>query len=114
MTPKIQNGDYVFKNTGNLIEISGKEEILQRAFFRLKAHYGEFELDRTLGSELHKLDLNTATNDRIFVYVTEALMPIEEIEVDAVEKTIDDNNGQIYITVYLKVSGEDAIIELVS
>ncbi|MEG0693418.1 MAG: hypothetical protein RR444_10100 [Oscillospiraceae bacterium] len=114
MTAKIENGDYVFKNNGSLIEISGKDAILQRALFRLKAHRGKFELDKTIGSELYKLDLKSASNDRLFVHITEALMPIEELEVTGVEKAVNDKLNQVYITVYLKLNNEDAIIELVN
>lgn len=112
MTAKIENGDLVLDSNGNLIEISGREEILQRAYFRLMAHYGEFELDPTFGSELYKMDLSSASEDMLFAYVLEVLMPIEEIEVTGVEKSIPDENGQIILTIYLRVLSENAILEI--
>lgn len=111
MVAKIKNGDYVCNNNGSIIEISGDEEILQRALFRLKAHYNNFKLDKSLGSEIYKLDLKSVSNERLFSHVTEVLMPIEEIEVTDVEKTIDENTNEVYITVYLKLNNENTIIE---
>lgn len=113
MTAKITGGDYVFENTGKLVEIDGKEEILQRALFRLQANYGQFELDKTLGSELYLLDLKTASTDRIMTHIIEALMPIEQIEVIEVEKAIREADDGVLITVYVTLGGEAAIIEFV-
>lgn len=110
MAAKIENGNYVFENNGKLIEISGNEEILQRAFFRIKAHKGEFELDKTLGSEIYKLDLNAVTNDVLFMHIAEAVMPIEEVEVTAVEKATEQEGFRIMV--YLNVNDEAAILEL--
>lgn len=116
MTAKISDGNYTFDSCGNLLEADTNEELLQRAYFRLTAHYGEFELDRQLGSELYKMDLANTSDDIIFSHIVEVLMPISEIDVTAVEKVIssNDNGGNlILLTVYLRLNNsENAIIEL--
>lgn len=109
---KLENGDYALDNSGNILEVSGVEEIINRALIRLKAKKGGFPLDLSLGSELYLSDINSASYESLFGIVSEALAPISEIEVTDIEKHIDKENERLYLTIYMKISGTDAIIEL--
>lgn len=109
---KLENGDYALDNSGNILEVSGVEEIINRALIRLKAKKRGFPLDLSLGSELYLSDINSASYESLFGIVSEALAPISEIEVTDIEKHIDKENERLYLTIYMKISGTDAIIEL--
>ena len=75
MELKIKNRDYVPNGMGGLQRVSEKEELLQRALFRLTARRGGFALLPTLGSRLYLLGREKPGNRLTAAkkYVAEAL-----------------------------------------
>lgn len=55
MELKIRDRDYVSDGAGGLERVSGRDELLQRALFRLSVRRGSFALAPELGSRLHLL-----------------------------------------------------------
>ena len=55
MELKIRDRDYVSDGAGGLERVSGRDELLQRALFRLSVRRGSFVLAPELGSRLHLL-----------------------------------------------------------
>ena len=51
----LRDGDYVPDGAGSLVKLTGAEEVLQRALFRLSARRGSFPLLPELGSGLYLL-----------------------------------------------------------
>ena len=112
MIIKIIDGDYAIDNLGRFIVSSGIDEIIERALIRLKVKKGSFIYDKELGSELYLVDLNTADEDMLIAIISEALYPIEELEVTGVERLINKVDNTLVLTIYLKINNENAIIEL--
>lgn len=106
------DGDMAADYNGDMQSVKGLKEILQRAMIRLTVKKGSFAYQSDLGSELYHLDLYRIDDFLLFSYVSEALKEIQEITVMEVEKKIDYEEKVLYLTVYLKVSGEDAILEI--
>ena len=79
---------------------------------RLTVKKGSFAYQNDLGSELYHLDLHQIDDFQLFSYVSEALKAIEEITVLKIEKRIDYQEHILYLVVYLKVSEEDAVLEI--
>lgn len=112
MTAVLKDGDYVFDARGRIMEVSGRDELIQRALIRLKARKGQFPLDPNLGSELFRLDLNRASPDQIDPLIREALAPIHEIQVLGAERTVHPEDGRLSLTVSLKIGGDTALVAL--
>ena len=90
MDTLLYNGDHFADSRGLPVAIMGSREILQRALIRLQVRRGNFSLDPSLGSDLHKLRRNADEhNTRIAMnYVREALSPIREISVEWVRLSL--------------------------
>ncbi len=112
MVTKIANGDYAVDHLGRFITSSGVDEIIERALIRLKVKKGSFTYDNELGSELHLVDLNTADYDLLIAIISEALSPIQQIEVTGVERQANKDDKALTLTVYIRINNENAIIEL--
>lgn len=113
MTPKLNDGDYCFDARGFLVEVEGAEEIMEQAMIRLRARKGSYPLNPELGSELYRLDLNRADETQIEMAVAEALAPMAEVELTGIEKGTG-GEGRLLLTIYLRIKGEDALLELQS
>ena len=111
MTPKLKDGDYCFDTRGFLMETEGAEEIMEQAMIRLRARKGSYPLNPELGSELYRLDLNLADEAEIEAAVAEALAPMAEVELTGIEKG-NGGDGRLILTVYLRIKGEDTLLEL--
>lgn len=110
---KLENGDFAVDGRGLPFFIDEIEEILQRAYIRLKVPKGSFVLDKELGSTLYKLkelsdkDLHTAA----LIAVREALLPVEGIVVeDVVVERVD--GGGLYVAVDVRCGGKSERVEL--
>ena len=97
------NGDYVPDGAGGLCRLSGGEEILARALFRLTARRGAFPFLPELGSRLRLLlrEKPSARQALAVQYAAEALREEPDLKVTAVELT---ENGKL--TVRLDWQGE--------
>lgn len=74
MDIKVENGAQAMGPNGLPLEVSGLEELLQRARFRLTIPLGGFSYDRGLGSRLHELNPGEAHGEeRALAYANEAL-----------------------------------------
>lgn len=112
MDTLLQNGDVLSDCAGDLQAVHGVQEIIQRAMIRLRMKRGSFVYDPKLGSDLHRLDLHRLDQFTLLSVVQEALEGMEELTVTDVEKTVDWKEQVLYLTVYLNVSGQDAVLEV--
>ena len=58
----IKNKDIAVDSGGRYIHISGDDEILQQAFFKISAKFAGFVYNRELGCELNKVDFDEKVN----------------------------------------------------
>lgn len=91
-----KNGDFNTDNIGQVYFISGTDEIKQKVYILLSAKLGEFIYDRTLGSDIYKINLSedTAIN-KITAQARKALSCVSQAEVIKVKT----DNGNIIISV---------------
>lgn len=108
----IVNGDMALDGNGDVQLVTGIQEVIQRAMIRLTVKQGAFAYDQTLGSRLHYLDIHQVDDYTLLSMVREALDDIDEITVSGVEKSVDKDHQILYLTIYLKISGQDAILEI--
>ena len=86
MALKIKDGVYALTAAGLPEEIGGVEEQMQNVMLRLNLPLGTFPYGRALGSRLHTLDLSQEhAADRAVALANEALLPLPDIQVKAVE-----------------------------
>ena len=55
MELKLQNGDYIPDGVGGLLRVEGREALVQRVLFKLRARRGTFPFLPELGSRLWQL-----------------------------------------------------------
>lgn len=106
------NGDMVMSADGSPEMISGLQELIQRAMLRLTMAKGAFAYQTELGSTLFDMDLDNTDEFALLACIREALSDLTEITVTGVEKSVDRGEQILYITVYMNVSGKDAMLEL--
>lgn len=90
MDTALQNGDFARAANGRPYQISGTEEMFQRAYIRLTVPAGRFCYDPSLGSRLNTLTGNEPDPDvKALSLAQEALRTIPEISVQSAhyEKT---------------------------
>lgn len=106
MERKLEYGDYVPDGKGGLTTLSGAEEMLQRALFRLTARRGGLVLLPELGSELYKLlrEKPSARQALAKQYAVQALQEESELAVTGVELS-DRLDGGLDVTVKLEWRG---------
>lgn len=87
MELKIRDRDYVSDGAGGLERVSGRDELLQRALFRLSVRRGSFALAPELGSRLHLLWREKPESRAAAAkqYAAEALADEEGLTVTGVE-----------------------------
>lgn len=101
------NGDFKKDIYGRAYMISGNDEIKQKIYIILSARLGKFVYDRTLGSEIYKIDLTLPNAcDMITAQARKMLEIIPAAEVEGSEIT----DGKI--TVYVDINGECTAVEL--
>lgn len=95
------NGDFDTDSEGMAYRISGNDEIRQKVYILLSARLGEFIYDRTLGSDIHNIDISQPEAcDEIIAQARKTLCDIPQIEVTGAQI----NDGQI--TVSVQIDGE--------
>lgn len=65
MDIKIENGDMLFDESGNLITVQGAEEVLQQIIIGTKVNNGSFVYGRDYGINIGDLDFNSDKTAKI-------------------------------------------------
>lgn len=106
MESKIENGDYVPNGKGGLCRLTGSQEVLARALYRLNARRGGLPFLPELGSRLHLLLREKPSARQILAsqYVAEALEGEKDLRVTGVELSEGGERGAL--TVLLEWQGE--------
>lgn len=109
---KLEAGDYVPDGMGSLTSLSGGEEVLARALFRLTARRGRLPFMPELGSRLYQLgrEKPSARQALAAQYVAEALQEEPGLEVQSVE--LDQSGENARLTVHLEWQGEELTVRL--
>ena len=112
MELKLDNGKYVCGDRGFPIAVTGDEELLARALFKLTARRGQFPFLPELGSRLYTLDREKKANlqNAAAQYVMEALSDERELEVSDV--SVEDAYEELKVTVELLHNGNINRLEL--
>ena len=106
MERKLVNGDYVPDGKGGLTVLTGAEEVLQRALFRLTARRGALPFLPELGSRLYLLprEKPSARQSLAQQYVAEALREETDVSVESV--TLEQQGEIGVLTVKVRWQGE--------
>ncbi len=101
----LKNGEYLPDGAGGLMSVSGGEEVLARALFRLTARRGALPFLPGLGSRLYELSREKPSARQALAeqYVAEALGE-EDVSVQTVELQMQGEGG--LLTVKLLWRGE--------
>lgn len=103
---KLSQGDYVPDGRGGLTALSGGQEALARALYRLTARRGAFPFLPELGSRLYQLGREKPSERQALAaqYVAEALREEFGLTVRSVELRQEGETG--LLTAYLDWQGE--------
>lgn len=103
---KLVQGDYVPDGRGGLTALSGGQEVLARALYRLTARRGTFPFLPELGSRLYQLGREKPSERQALAaqYVAEALREETGLTVRSVELRQEGETG--LLTAYLDWQGE--------
>lgn len=103
---KLVQGDYVPDGRGGLTALSGGQEVLARALYRLTARRGAFPFLPELGSRLYQLGREKPSERQALAaqYVAEALREETGLTVRSVELRQEGETG--LLTAYLDWQGE--------
>lgn len=107
MELELRDGDYIADGAGGLRRVQGREALLQRVFFRLRARRGGLPFWEELGSRFWMLGRTPAAERRAAArqYAVEALAE-EDVSVEDV--TLEQRgNGTAAVTVFLRYQGEE-------
>lgn len=108
MERKLVNGDYVPDGKGGLTVLTGAEEVLQRALFRLTARRGALPFLPELGSRLYQLRRAKPVqwDSMARQYVAEALAGERELAVT--EVAVRQAGERLWVQVRLKTADGQA------
>ena len=106
MERKLVNGDYFPDGKGGLTVLTGAEEVLQRALFRLTARRGALPFLPELGSRLYLLprEKPSARQALAVQYAAEALGDEEDLRVTGAQ--LNETAEGLRLTVYLDWQGQ--------
>lgn len=111
MDNRLQGGDMLSDFAGDVQTVHGLSEIVQRALLRLTMRKGSFPYQPDLGSTLYRLDTHKLDAQTVRSAVEDALRDMEEVNILDVEQSFDADARILYLTVYLRVNGQDAVVE---
>ena len=105
----LKNGDYLPDGAGSLLSVSGGEEALARALFRLTARRGAFPFMESFGSRLWTLGQLKAAERQAAAeqYVAEALAEETGLTVDSV--TLTQSGGECAALTVQLTTGDTAL-----
>ncbi len=107
----LKQGDLVSDQNGGVVTVTGLAELIQCALLRLTMKQGSFPYQPQLGSTLSSLDGNRLDRQYLYMAVEGALAGMTEVQVQDVEYELDEQEETLYLTVFLKISGQDAVVE---
>ncbi|MDD3346819.1 hypothetical protein [Oscillibacter sp.] len=107
MELELRDGDYVPDGVGGLRRLGGREELLQRVLFRLRARRRAFPFQENLGSRLWRLGQLPPSQRQSAAaqYVAEALAEEADLTTQTVELRVA-SDGTAVITAQLAYGGE--------
>lgn len=111
----LSNGDFLLDSRSKLIQVEGYNELLQQILIRLCVKKGSFVYDRSLGSNLYKLDINSQNiNNKALSIIEESLSDMPEILVKKVCTEIENRGDKLNIDILLSINGEekDVVIKI--
>lgn len=113
MERKLVNGDYTPDGNGGLTVLTGTEELVQRALFRLTARRGALPFLPRLGSQLYRLprEKPSARQALAMQYAVQALEEETELKVTGV--ALKDGTDGLELTVFMDCSGQPLSAALV-
>ncbi len=86
MDTALANGDFAVGSNGRPKQISGAQELFQRAAVRLNVPLGSFAYDASLGSRLHELKAGDGgLNEKALSMAQEALRILPLVTVESAE-----------------------------
>ncbi len=108
----LQNGDYQPDGKGGLLRVEGREELLQRVLWKLTARRGQFPFLPRLGSRLYTLNREkpSARPGLARQYAAEALA--EEADLSVTEALVEEEGGNLLLTLLLDWKGEAMEIKM--
>ena len=111
MEMRLVDGRYVPDGVGGFETVSGAEEILERALFKLRARRGGFALMPELGSRLYLLHRTkpSARTAAARQYIAEALSDEPELVLTDVAVT-EPGGGALAITAGFALSGDEETV----
>lgn len=105
MDTALYNGDFLLDSRKIPVEISGVQELLQRALIRLTVKKGSFIYDQSLGSRLYTLKAGSGNMQRqAEELVREALFDMKEISTDRVSTRLTNSGENMQIEVLLSIN----------
>lgn len=112
MELKIRDRDYVSDGAGGLERVSGWDELLQRALFRLSVRRGSFALAPELGSRLHLLWREKPESRAAAAkqYAAEALA--DEAGLTVTDAALREENGVLALSVTLRYDAEETTLRV--
>ncbi|MGN1130445.1 MAG: DUF2634 domain-containing protein [Ruminococcus sp.] len=100
MDIKIENGDIMFDQSGNLITVQGAEEVLQQIIIGTKVTNGSFIYGRDYGINIGDLDFNSdKTVKTLEALINEKLVGNSDAFVKVENIRNDDNKFYAQLTV---------------
>ena len=110
----LRDGDYVPDGAGSLVKLTGAEEVLQRALFRLSARRGSFPLLPELGSGLYLLgrEKPSARQALAAQYVAQALAGEPGLDAESVTYVQEGDRGQVRAALRWQGQAMQATVEV--
>lgn len=101
MRLKLRDRDYVPDGTGGFQQVSGTDQILERALYRLSVRRGAFSAFPELGSRLHLLTRERPSNRKTMAvqYAQEALAPLG---LSVTDVSVEEKSDGLRVTVFLE------------
>ena len=112
MDTLLKDGIISANANGLPVQVSGIDEITQRALIRLSVRKGGFIYDPDLGSDLFNISVTKTDEGTLKSIVCEALKDMPGVTIDSVEKIVDYEEKNLYLKVYLRISGQAAAFDI--
>ena len=115
MDVELKNGDLAVDRQGSPVPLAGAAALLQRAAIRLGVRRGSLPHDPAFGSTLHLLGAacnRGALEARALAAAREALAPMQEVGVRAVECAYDAGTGRLRVRLALEALGRGHRLEV--
>lgn len=113
MDTQIKDGDFVLDGRGRPVVVTGLKEILQQIMIRLTVKKGSFVYNPNLGSDLYKLyQYSSELESRAFLMVHEAISDMEDVFLENVTITQDDNDSLTNLKVTVSINSNKEELEV--